>query len=157
MLGQNLPIKRTGSLDSQGDPKKARHVSGAVGSPDSQGSKTTESNKPIEKLYCDAVVNFLLKIACQVSRMIFALPSNFYMSSIIRKHVFGVSLQVRRKPGCTVIQGGLRLEISDLRRRGLYYLGSENKGADQLHSTVQLICVFVFILQKSGFHMTQLI
>ena len=66
MLGQNLPIKRTGSLDSQGDVKKARHVSGAVGSPDSQGSKTAESNKPIEKLYCDAVVNFLLKIACQV-------------------------------------------------------------------------------------------
>ena len=66
MLTQNLPIKRTASLDSQGDAKKARHTSGAVGSPDSQGSRTTEVGKPIEKMYCDAVVNFLLKIACQV-------------------------------------------------------------------------------------------
>ena len=65
-LTQGLPIKRTGSLDTQTDIKKARHTSGAVGSPDSQGSRTSESNKPIEKMYCDAVVNFLLKIACQV-------------------------------------------------------------------------------------------
>ena len=32
-------------------------------------------------------------------------------------------------------------------KEGLYYLCSENKGADQLHS-VQLICIFVFAYAK---------
>ena len=34
---------------------------------------------------------------------------------------------------------------------GLYYLCSENKGADQLHSNAQLICGFVFAYAKIGF------
>ena len=53
------------------------------------------------------------------------------MSCIMRKPVFGVSNQVRHKSGCTAIEDGLRLEILDLERR-IYYLCSENKGADQL-------------------------
>ena len=37
------------------------------------------------------------------------------------------------------------VEISDLRRGGLYNLCSENKDVHQLCVTVQLICVFVFV------------
>ena len=43
-----------------------------------------------------------------------------------------VSNLVRHKPGCAATEGGLRLEILDLESRGLYYLCSENKPADQL-------------------------
>jgi len=33
-----------------------------------QAAKTvTEVNKPIEKQYCDTIVNFLLRLACHVS------------------------------------------------------------------------------------------
>ena len=48
----------------------------------------------------------------------------------MRKPVFGVSDQVRHKPGCTTTEDSWRLEISDL--EGLYYPCSENKDADQL-------------------------
>ena len=34
---------------------------------------------------------------------------------------------------------------------GLYYLCSENRGADKLAVTAQLICVFVFAYAKSRF------
>ena len=34
---------------------------------------------------------------------------------------------------------------------GLYYLCSENKGADQLRATAKLICVFVFAYAKIWF------
>ena len=34
---------------------------------------------------------------------------------------------------------------------GLYFLCRENKGADQLHGTAKLICVFVFAYVKSRF------
>ena len=51
----------------------------------------------------------------------------------MRKLVFRVSDQVRHKLGCTAIEDGQRLEISDLGSRGIV-LCSENKGADQLCS-----------------------
>ena len=41
------------------------------------------------------------------------------MSLVVRKPVFGVSDQVRHKPGCTVSEDGQRLEISDLGSRGI--------------------------------------
>ena len=41
----------------------------------------------------------------------------YYMSRVVRKPVFGVSDLVRRKPACTVSEGGKKLEISDLGRR----------------------------------------
>ena len=41
------------------------------------------------------------------------------MSLVMRKPVFGVSDQVRHKPGCTVTEDGYRLEISDLESRGI--------------------------------------
>ena len=41
------------------------------------------------------------------------------MSLVMRKTVFGVSDQVPHKPGCTATEDGLRLEISDLKSRGI--------------------------------------
>ena len=45
------------------------------------------------------------------------LATQYEMSLVVRKSVFGVSDQVPHKPGCTATQDGLRLEIS--------YLGSK--------------------------------
>ena len=50
----------------------------------------------------------------------------------MRKRVFGVPDQALHKPGCTTTQDGQRLEILYIGSRGLYYLCSENKAADQL-------------------------
>ena len=64
-------------------------------------------------------------------------PALCYMSRIMRKPVFWVSDQIRHKPGCTATEDGLRFEILDLESTHtgiVYYLCSENKGADQLHS-----------------------
>ena len=41
------------------------------------------------------------------------------LSRDVRKLVFGVSDQVGHKPGCTAIEDGLGLEISDLGSRGI--------------------------------------
>ena len=41
------------------------------------------------------------------------------LSLVVRKPVFGVSDQVRHKPGCTATEDGMRLEISDLGSRGI--------------------------------------
>ncbi|KAL3832377.1 hypothetical protein ACJMK2_024027 [Sinanodonta woodiana] len=60
-LTQNIPIKRTASTDSVQDLKRSRHTSGTP------NRTQTEVTKPIEKNCCDAVVNFLLRIACQVN------------------------------------------------------------------------------------------
>ncbi|XP_065923524.1 transformation/transcription domain-associated protein isoform X7 [Magallana gigas] len=67
-LPQNVPTKRPApgtplSVDSPQEPKRSRHSSGAP----SESNKSVTENKPIEKNYCDAVVNFLLRIACQVN------------------------------------------------------------------------------------------
>ena len=43
----------------------------------------------------------------------------YNMSLVVRKPVFGVSDQVRHKPGCTATKDGMRLEISDLGSRGI--------------------------------------
>ena len=45
--------------------------------------------------------------------------SQHYMSRVIRKPVFGVSDQVRHKPGCTATEERERFEISDLGIRGI--------------------------------------
>ena len=50
----------------------------------------------------------------------------------MRKPVFGVSGQVRHKPGCIATESGERLEISDLVQAGSHYPCNEKKGADQL-------------------------
>ena len=41
------------------------------------------------------------------------------LSLVVRKPVFGVSDQVRYKPGCTATEDGRKLEISDIGRRGI--------------------------------------
>ncbi|KAI0213609.1 Transformation/transcription domain-associated protein [Lamellibrachia satsuma] len=50
------------STEPTTDAKKLRHASGT-----SVRSTTTDTSKPIDKQFCDAVVNFLLRIACQVN------------------------------------------------------------------------------------------
>ena len=57
-------------------------------------------------------------------------------SLVVRKPVFGVSEQVRHKPGCTATEDGKRLGISYAGSRGI---------------TAKLICVFVFAYVKSRF------
>ena len=76
----------------------------------------------------------------------------------MRKPVFGVFDQVRYKPGCTATEDGKRLEISDLESRGMFYLGSENKGADQLRGNreADLRLCFRICIKKAGFLMTRL-
>ena len=59
----------------------------------------------------------------------------------MRKPVFGVSDQVRHKPVCTATGDEKRLESSDFNFRyklieGLYDPLCENKGADQLRSSL---------------------
>ncbi|XP_041366452.1 transformation/transcription domain-associated protein-like [Gigantopelta aegis] len=60
-LFDNMQVKRSPSVDSPQEAKRSRHSSGA------SGRSQTDVNKPIEKQFCDAVVNFLLRIACQVN------------------------------------------------------------------------------------------
>ena len=43
----------------------------------------------------------------------------YYFSLVVRKPVFGVSDQVRHKPGCTATEDGWKLEISQLGSRGI--------------------------------------
>ncbi|XP_072179557.1 transformation/transcription domain-associated protein-like [Diadema setosum] len=55
------PVKRASSTELP-DAKRSRHTSGATAR-----SITSEASKPIEKVYSDAVVNFLIRLACQVN------------------------------------------------------------------------------------------
>ena len=61
----------------------------------------------------------------------------------MRKSVFGVSDQVRHKPGCTAAEDGWRLEILDL--------GSGGDCTIRVAKTKALISVFVFAYAKSRF------
>ena len=73
------------------------------------------------------------------------------MSCVVRKPVFGISDQVRHKPGCTVqpqkIARGLKFGIYE--EEGLYYICRENKGFD--------LRLCFCIMQKVGFLMTLLV
>ena len=81
------------------------------------------------------------------------------MSRVARKFVFGVltSSDTIRAVQPQKMARGLKFRANKI--EGLYYLCSENKGADQLRSsTAELICVKMFsYLQKAGFLMTRLI
>ena len=63
-----------------------------------------------------------------------AKENSLQMSLVVRKPVFGVSDQVRHKPGCTAKEDGYGLKISDLESRGIVLSKYRNKGADQLRS-----------------------
>ena len=49
----------------------------------------------------------------------FSERSNPDLGLVVRKPVFGVSEQVRHKPGCTATKDDYRLKISDLESRGI--------------------------------------
>ena len=51
--------KRSLGLEGLPDAKKAKIMSSLKSSPDAQ--------KPLEKNHCDSIVNYLLRLACQVS------------------------------------------------------------------------------------------
>ena len=79
------------------------------------------------------------------------------MSLVVRKPVYGVSDLVRHKPGCTVMEDGKRLEISDLDRRGIFFCTihvAKRKALISFTVTAKLICVFVFANAKSRFSHT---
>jgi len=57
------PHKRSLSTDGVPEPKKPRLSTAGSSTP---GKMTAEVNKPIEKTHCDAIANFLLRLACQV-------------------------------------------------------------------------------------------
>ena len=71
----------------------------------------------------------------------------------MRKPVFGVSDQAPHKPGCTATEDGLRLEISDLGRKGIDCTihVAKTKELISFAVTAKLICVFVFAYAKSRF------
>ena len=56
-------------------------------------------------------------IVCVLNEAVLTRVHN--LSRVVRNLVFGVSDQVRHKPGCTTTEDGWRLEISDLGRRGI--------------------------------------
>ena len=61
----------------------------------------------------------------------------------MRKSVFGVSDQVRHKPGCTASEGGLRFEIAMWEVEELYYV-AKTKTLISCEVNALLICAFVF-------------
>ena len=54
--------------------------------------------------------------------------ARLHQNRVTRNPVFGVTDQVRHKPGCTATEDGQRLEFSDLGSRGI----------------AQLICAFAY-------------
>ena len=77
----------------------------------------------------------------------------------MRKPVFGVSDQVRHKPGCSTTEDGSRLIISDLGSRGIVELCSENKGADQLHgyrAADLRLCFGIYAKSRVSHYATQI-
>ena len=87
----------------------------------------------MSRLICTLTI---MKHDQKLTNVISVLPKiRVNMSLVVRKPVFGVSDQVRHKPGSTATEAGERLEISDLGSRGIVLsVYSENKGADQLRS-----------------------
>ena len=65
------------------------------------------------------------------------------MSLITRKPFFRVCDQVRLKPACSASEPSESLEISIEKLEVLYYLGSEQQGADQTARMRRLIFAFV--------------
>ena len=71
------------------------------------------------------------------------------MSLVVRKPVFGVSGQVRHKPGCTTTEDGYGLEISNLGSSTIRV--AKIKALISFVVTAKLICVFVFAYAKRRF------
>ena len=75
----------------------------------------------------------------------------------MRKTVFGVSDQVRHKPGCAATEDGKRLEISDLRSRDCTIRVAKSKVLISFAVTAidckADLCFLFSHVQKSGFLM----
>ena len=70
----------------------------------------------------------------------------------MRKPVFGVSEQGRRKPGCTATEDYQRLETSDLGSRWIFTIHvAKTKALVSFSVTAKLICVLVFAYAESRF------
>ena len=70
----------------------------------------------------------------------------------MRKPVFGVSDQVRHKPGCTAIEDGWSLEnFGSRKKRDCNIYVAKTKALISFVVTAKLICVFVFAYAKSWF------
>ena len=80
-----------------------------------------------------------------------------HMSLVVRKPVFGVSDQVRHKPGCAATGDGLSFEISDLWSRGIVLSMLRKQWR---WSAAQILCSWsasLFLhMQKAGFLTTRL-
>ena len=59
-------VKRSMTVDGMPETKRPR-----LSTTSSSSKMTTEVNKPIEKTHCDAIANFLLRLACQVFKVFF--------------------------------------------------------------------------------------
>ena len=66
-----------------------------------------------------------------------------HLSHVMRKPVFGVSLQVQLKPGCRATKDGSRFKM--------YCFEAKIKVLISCTVTVQLICAFVFAYVKGRF------
>ena len=78
----------------------------------------------------------------------------------MRKPVFGVSDQVRHKPGCRIKEDGQMLVISVSGSGGIVLWSTirvaKTKALISFAVTAKLICVFVFAYAKPGFLLTRL-
>ena len=64
---------------------------------------------------------FIRKVHLQIDfiQYKFRPTHDIHLSLDVRKPVFGVSNQVRHRPGCAITEYGYGLEILDLRSRGI--------------------------------------
>ena len=69
----------------------------------------------------------------------------------MRKPVFGVSGQVRHKPGSTTTQDGQGVEISYLESSRITIYVAKTKALISFAVSAKLICVFVFAYANSRF------
>ena len=74
--------------------------------------------RPTSRGSCGANNSILLKHCEKVGRLADR-PLQLNLSLVVRKPVFGVSDQVRHKPGCTATEDGLKFRIQV--EEGLYY------------------------------------
>ena len=97
---------------------------------------------PVKSLCTKSISNFMSHVH----------HDSLYMSLVVRKPFFGVSDQVQHKPGCTATEDGLRLEISEFRKKRDWTICvAKTKVLISCAITAQLICAFVFAYAKIRF------
>ena len=97
-------------------------------------------------LFCVLVMWLILS---NLHVTVYICPKLMYkLSCDTRKPVFGVSDQVKHKTACASTEDGWKLEILDLRRRGIVL---STKALNSFAVTAKLICAFVFAKAKIRF------